>query len=197
MSQESQQNVWWRFESTKKETVTSWWWTESMNIFYPCNLQLSREANISQHKCPRHLGLGEFVTTTVYCSCYIQYCIYLAWKWTAGLRDTCLSCMLTWISPRASRPEYELSSKQSHGLKLVRNYSPHLTKTTNPTVLGSGLRMPIPHCFSGSSRAAAASTLRCTMRKNRRWRAPSTTARTPSTSSRARSSSMTTWMLRL
>lgn len=70
-------------------------------------------------------------------------------------------------------------------------------KKTNPTVLGLGLRMPILHCFSGSFLGTATSTPRCTMRRSRRWPAPSTTARIPSTSSKARSLSTTTWTRRL
>ena len=77
------------------------------------------------------------------------------------------------------------------------NLQPHLMKTINPTVLGLGLRMPIPRCFSGSFQETAMSTPRCTMRRSRRWQALSITARTPSTSFRARSSLMTTWTLRL
>lgn len=61
------------------------------------------------------------------------------------------------------------AQKKSPELKhAVQNYSLHLTKTTNATVLGLGLRTPIPRCFSGSFRATATSTPRCTTRRSRK-----------------------------
>lgn len=90
--------------------------------------------------------------------------------------DTLFNCMLTFHinNPRAA-PSRILNTKFTKKVTWFEtcsaNLRPGLTKTTNPTVLGLGLRMPIPHCFLGSSQEAAMSMLRCTMRKNKRWRA--------------------------
>lgn len=104
-----------------------------------------------------------------------------------------------WIDAATSSPsQTQTSPKKSLELEhAVRNYSPILRKQQFSKVLGLGLRMLIPHSFSGSSRATAMSTRRCAMRRSRKWPALSITARTPSTSSRGRSSSTTTWTRRL
>lgn len=136
---------------------------------------------------------------------FSQICVNPLLSFFSGSHDpvlvhffcNCMLCFSHQQAPPHCPRHLDHKTKKSLELNPCKTTDPRLTKTPNPAVLGLGLRTPIPRCFSGSCRAAAASTHRCTTRRSRRWPAPSITARTRSTSSRARSSLTTTWTRRL